>query len=857
MSKTLGMVGGFVGKRPMLSILVVLLITALSIFSVALNGIDSSFTNSDFTPDNEMTKASNEIAETFAMDYSVTVLLKGVDGDLITQKAFLDVLEAERNVTNNATLVSYLSTPANPYGSVVSPVYMISSAMLMSLNQTQLDMLNLTAMPTYDNLIKLMKVTPTFQLKAAVYGLMSSPYTPVQVKTFLPRMFTADFDPTSTAPEAKGALVLYSFSKDMVDVTVPSLELEQMLIAEMGDGGSAAEIDVMGMAYISQSIMDAAMDDIGNLFPIAIVAIIVILLIIYRDIIDTVLGLLGLVLAIVWMYGFGAAMGYSFNPMTLVVPILILGLGIDYSIHLVMRYREERGDGESPESATRNTIVSVGEALVLATVTTVIAFLSNITSSMGAIAQFGVLAAVGIISSFIIMILLVPANKVLRDLRAARKGKENRLYQKKAHGKYSAGRFNTYVGRVNHKAPWAVVGAALVVTAIAGYGAVSLQTTFDLNDFLPEDMDVAQNIAFLSTEFNITGGSTAQMLIKGDVLDPAAVSAMEDSIDGIAGVDGVLLSGDRADSSSFLSVMYDFATDSTGPGYVDPNYNATFASMYDMAFERAGGTAHIRATTNASTMGALVGMLYMNGGSAAAMAQVLMPVDDSYTAVLTVNIDPNVMGGDLMDLAEGLDAAAEPMRDAGLSVTVTGDTLLTELIMEELNSSQSQSLITTLVASLVILTIVMYALRRSLTLGAMATIPVALCVVWMWGTMYAAGIPMNVMTLMIASLTVGMGVTYGIHVTHRFVEEIHEHENIEMAVDNAVGRTGVSLLGAALTTVAGFAIIGFSLLPPIQEFGLITAIAITYSFLASVFVLPAFLVIWARARAKRNSKGSD
>jgi len=236
---------------------------------------------------------------------------------------------------------------------------------------------------------------------------------------------------------------------------------------------------------------------------------------------------------------------------------------------------------------------------------------------------------------------------------------------------------------------------------------------------------------------------------------------------------------------------------------------------------------------------------------------VLMPVDDSYTAVLTVNIDPNVMGGDLMDLAEGLDAAAEPMRDAGLSVTVTGDTLLTELIMEELNSSQSQSLITTLVASLVILTIVMYALRRSLTLGAMATIPVALCVVWMWGTMYAAGIPMNVMTLMIASLTVGMGVTYGIHVTHRFVEEIHEHENIEMAVDNAVGRTGVSLLGAALTTVAGFAIIGFSLLPPIQEFGLITAIAITYSFLASVFVLPAFLVIWARARAKRNSKGSD
>ncbi len=67
------------------------------------------------------------------------------------------------------------------------------------------------------------------------------------------------------------------------------------------------------------------------------------------------------------------------------VPIPILGLGIDYSIHLVMRYREERGDGESPESATRNTIVSVGGALGPGhRHHGQVAFLSNITSSMGA-----------------------------------------------------------------------------------------------------------------------------------------------------------------------------------------------------------------------------------------------------------------------------------------------------------------------------------------------------------------------------------------------------------------------------------------------------------------------------------------
>ena len=122
--------------------------------------------------------------------------------------------------------------------------------------------------------------------------------------------------------------------------------------------------------------------------------------------------------------------------------------------------------------------------------------------------------------------------------------------------------------------------------------------------------------------------------------------------------------------------------------------------------------------------------------------------------------------------------------------------------------------------------------------------------------MFIFGIPLNVMTLTIASLTVGMGVTYGIHITHRFVEEFKRNGDIDNAVDKAVGKTGVSLLGAAITTIIGFGIIGFSILPPIQQFGVITALAIGLSFIGAVFVLPAILVIWARQKQKKGSPGS-
>ncbi len=69
---------------------------------------------------------------------------------------------------------------------------------------------------------------------------------------------------------------------------------------------------------------------------------------------------------------------------------------------------------------------------------------------------------------------------------------------------------------------------------------------------------------------------------------------------------------------------------------------------------------------------------------------------------------------------------------------------------------------------------------------------------------------------------------------------------------NTVGHTGTALFGAAVTTMGGFGLLAFSIIPPMRQFGIITAITIFYSFLASVLVLPTFLVLWARYRRSRG-----
>ncbi|MCL2317698.1 MAG: MMPL family transporter, partial [Methanomassiliicoccaceae archaeon] len=189
--------------------------------------------------------------------------------------------------------------------------------------------------------------------------------------------------------------------------------------------------------------------------------------------------------------------------------------------------------------------------------------------------------------------------------------------------------------------------------------------------------------------------------------------------------------------------------------------------------------------------------------------------------------------------------------------------LVMAVTMTEMNNSQMTSLIMTIIVVLIILTIVMYFYHRSLVLGAMATIPTLISVIMVWGTMALMDIPMNVLTLTIASLTVGMGVTYGIHISHRYMGELRGSEiSARDAIKKTTRETGKGVFAAALTTITGFGVFGFSKMLPFFQFGLITALAIGFSYLGAIFILPSMLTLWGerikpKLDKKRESQNED
>jgi len=98
------------------------------------------------------------------------------------------------------------------------------------------------------------------------------------------------------------------------------------------------------------------------------------------------------------------------------------------------------------------------------------------------------------------------------------------------------------------------------------------------------------------------------------------------------------------------------------------------------------------------------------------------------------------------------------------------------------------------------------------------------------------------MTVMITSLTIGLGITYAIHAVERY-RIMKDEFGYEKAVFDSIYHTGTALFMAALTTIAGFAILIFSPIPPEQQFGIVTAITILYSFIITILLVPSLFLL--------------
>ncbi len=676
---------------------------------------------------------------------------------------------------------------------------------------------------------------------------------------------------TQLVPEGSGttsdvglALVFVSSAGDLDE----QIERETA-VAEVLEGLATDTVELRPFSF-SLLFGDDSFDfeaELGRLFGSAFAIIIGVLLFVYwlrsggnsprrralrRTTADTGLTMITIVLAIVWTQGMTALLQMAglvgdLSEVAQIVPILLIGLGVDYGIHLISRYRDEVGHGAGVDVGMTRAIGTVGIALTLATVTTVIGFLTNVFNPIPALVDFGIMSAVGIVASFVLMLTFVPAVRVLLDRRAERRG----TLPTDGMGATSARLLPQLMGRTAVLAERVPVLTLAVMLALGGAGWVgftNLETRFSFTDFLPPDAPQVLTLELISERFAGGFGETTQVLVEGEALAaPEGMNALAAAIDDLAATPDVITlttpAGEVAQVRSVVSLLQAPFTPGPDGAPADPAAaGALVAAGWDPRTARFAPDGDVAAALAAIEGPGLTSVLATDGAGA--------PV----AALLEVG----TQGGEdrALVLRDGLEAALAPAADAGLTAVATSQNIISSAITDGLVDSQLSSLLVTLIAATLVLMVSFGIENRRPFLGVITMIPIALVVLWTFGGMYLAGIPFGPVTATLASLAIGIGVPYTIHIARRFEEDRQRFATIEEAIRETTTHTGGALAGSAFTTAAGFGILVTSTLTPFRQLGQVTSLAITLSLLGAILVLPSLLVLWERWHRRRGDAGT-
>ena len=753
----------------------------------------------------ELAEATDAIRESFPAAADLRVVQILAKGDVLTAESLRTIKDLQVAVSSDPTVQPFL---------VGEPLYGYVQLIELAAAEAGLDLATIT----------------DTQISLGLAQLARDPGR-AELADLLERFVARD---GTGVPIAGLSLIILDDAGDLLGQEQAQFRAHE--IAESFDSGPL-DVSVITLAKSDAEAKDARDRNLIVVTLIALAVIVVILAVFYRTQSDVHITMAGLGMTILWTLGVqawlspgGAGIVNPDNILLTLVPVLLISLSVDYALQISGRYREAlRGEPDrGPEAAGRAMAHSVrhcGVPVLLAAGTTAVSLLANLTSTFDPIAEFGIIASIGVVSGWIVMTSFVPAARLVLDQWRAGKGQEPAT-QPIAQTIPGAAALLPRLAAVVARRPFTVLSAAAVVTVLAVVAATNLSTSFAVKDFLPQDSDTVEDFDYL--EENFDGSATLMtVLIETDLERGEAVREL-------TGLHTTLVDPDRRPDgivgpplASAATLVADWTADS---GPADGNYDADLAAAFDTLNRDAATDEQARRAwdllegTDAAGFAEVLDL--RGGGADRTIIQIPVAVDSNEALQELIEEIETLWGGDAAEL------------------TVTGGDALIALITDELAASQVSSVSLVVAAALAILVVYFGLSARRPLLGLITILPIVVTLAWLLGAMWLFGIAYNMSTALMVVLTIGIGVDYTIHLTHRYLEE--QRDSPVEALRQAMVTTGGALLGSALTTALGLLMLLFSPLRPMQELGILAAVAILLGLVATLAVLPPLLVLWSR-----------
>lgn len=854
--------GSAATKRPVVTILVVLLLTGFfGYMSTQAEELSTSFGGELDTPE---IQAQSKLGDYFASSGGQSVFQIIITGDdVLTVDGYKAWLEIQQVVATSEISEYLVSQPGQ--GALQGFFGPIDFARAFN------PMFNIDQMNDE-------------QFKQAYKA--ASAQMPPEFQAFASALLSENYDADKVSSTAGLAIITIDSAKiaqnyggsDGAFIEQPRMEVQ--LSEELGLISSNFEnIEVSGFSFGLLLGNDGGdfLTEIGILFGKAFLIILGVLAYIFfirprkgygffkssrRTLSDLLLSLGTILLSILWMQGIGTLLGPGFlniigapNQISQIAPILLIGLGVDYAIHFTGRYREELGEGLSVKDSTKNTLSSVGIALTLATLATIVGFLSNVVSPLPEFKDFGITVSFGILFALLLVMTFVPAIRSLLDKKAEKKDSINR----EAFSSSGESVLNKVAGASSIIPRKLKLISIALLLGISSYGYISftnLDTVFNFTDFLPEDDPVVATLAVLTDEFGGGFGETTTVLLEGqDLATPEIHNAIIDAINNLASADNVVVFGENVANESLIASLGAMlapqdATPGAPPQAPDMDLISGLMS-YGVQLMTGEGMDALKVSTTGDVESLYKSLLTIDpatfGGS-------LYLNDQGIFTAQQIKITTSAGSEGSRQLTEDIYSAFDQVIDLGVDVAATNDSIVTNSVSDLISASQFQSLIFAILSSMLFLIIYYWIDLRRPFLGVVTIFPVIAIVMGTYLGMGLLEIPLNPVTATLTGIAIGIGVPFVIHVTNRFREALTKDSNPVSAITSTLKTTGGSLFGSAFTTMAGFGILTTSTLKPFQQMGQVVLVSIGFALVASILILPTLLVLWANYHNKKTAK---
>ena len=604
-----------------------------------------------------------------------------------------------------------------------------------------------------------------------------------------------------------------------------------------------------GPVPITNAVTEFSFKLFWEIFPTAIVLVALGLFVFHSDLLQT--GITGIrpiqgikvviiaglptLCAVFWTLGLIGWTNYEVTMTVIIVGPILLALGVSYGLHITNRYAEEGGTKSEKMKAS---LSSTGKAVFLSAVTTVIGFISLVFTPMAPIQTVGIALSMGIVIVYILTMFMVPNLTLLLDLRKP-KHPPLKAFEKlvEAPVKYNRGIIGFFL---------------LLILVSATLGQSNVEENIDLLGMAPEGEDPVIKMKQYSSDFN--AGQIGMVLIHANVTGDTndQDTGNDDPAENLKRIDQLESKLNTVDNTSAVSIV--FLMKSTG---IAPTVSG--AQLYEFVNvtplpDDIKETAEVLLNNEVTADASFWDLLIQpdNFGLPGTKQSQIFLLNVFYASItdetreIFINKDydrtliyvdmPFIPVADTAKSVEAVNQHADSFRsvDSGRAEHLTGVAATAIEVNELIVGSQYTSLAFAIILTLIVLAIVF----RDIQYSFWTTSPVIATVALQWLVMWQMNVTLSLVTVMIGSILVGVGVDFSIHISNR-IRELGGGIN---AIKSAAIGTGMSLFEAAVVTSLGMITAYQIPIPEIKPFITVILILLWVAAASALILLPAIFV---------------